>query len=305
LKEKVVDGTQPYEPLPANARLYETMTGKKLAGSGDAGTASFNQFNKTDGMFGGGVSGNALNILLTADPNSPEYALAYRQTTMPVPTEVMQPDGSVKIVYQQPAPLPSSFPKPTYGGKPQLNAAGQPSVQQSALGVGQPPVNQGGGQVKSTPYAPTPEQINKSRQQILVIDKLTSGVQRLEDDIRTNGMQVGGFGASGGRQEGLFQDSILQLKELQNLGVLNGPDEKILLKQLADPTQISSWLRSFGPEYVLSKITELQKKAKLERDLINNQYPQPISSPSAPSALPSKATPSDIDAILRKYPSRK
>jgi hypothetical protein len=163
---------------------------------------------------------------------------------------------------------------------------------------------------KSTPYAPTSEQIGKARQQILTAQKLLLSIDKLEQDITKSGMKTGGFGEAGGRQQALFQDSILQLKELQNLGVLNGPDEQILLKQLADPTSLTSLLMGAGGDkYVMSKISELKNKASDEIYLINQQFPQPVvnvpKQPPAPARAAPSATPPAIKNLLNKYPPRK
>jgi len=275
--------------------------------------------NKYEGVFGGGLQGNAYDVLLTKEVNTPEYALAYRALSQPVPVEKVQPDGSVKISYEIPMPIPTSFAKPTYGGKlPAAKQAGgaMPSGAQMPTGsaapapaaVGpmeaQPGGLQGAG-AKSTPYAPTAGQIGDARKQALTIEKLVGSLNALETSIKQEGMQIGGMGKAGGTQEARFQDSILQLKELQNLGVLNGPDERILLQQLANPTQLSSYLKGYGgPDYVYSKITELKEKAQRELQMINRQFPVPVTGqqPVAPAIPQRFQTPPGIGDILKKYP---
>lgn len=321
-KYQINNRTNQISTLQAPGEEYKIVSGPEAIKYGLPGVGSYQLNTKTnqatllgtaEGPFGGGTTGNAYNILLTEDPSSAKYALAYRELNKPVPTEQIQPDGSIKIVYTQPAPIPPSFPKPTYKGKiptEPVNPATvvQPSVAKTT-GVKTPSVTtapivgETGIQVgvKSTPYAPTPAQIGEARKQILVIDKLVTAVNALETDVKTNAMQIGGFGEAGGRQEALFQDAILQLKELQNLGVLNGPDERILLQQLADPTSLKSFLKGKGgPDYVFSKITELRNKAMRERELINQQFPQPI---SMPRQVPEP--PAAIKDILKIYPPRK
>ena len=107
----------------------------------------------------------------------------------------------------------------------------------------------------------------------------------------------------------MFQDNILQLKELQNLGVLNGPDERILLKQLADPTSLMSLLKGAGgSDYVRSKLTELKNKAYGEMEMINKQFPQPVMNITAPKPAPAaggKKPPPAIQGIMDKYAPRK
>jgi hypothetical protein len=275
--------------------------------------------NKYEGVFGGGLQGNAYDVLLTKEVNTPEYALAYRALSQPVPVEKVQPDGSVKISYEIPMPIPTSFAKPTYGGKlPAAKQAGgaAPSGAQMPTGgaaptqaaVGPMEVQPGGLQgagAKSTPYAPTPGQIGDARKQALTIEKLVGSLNALETSIKQEGMQIGGMGKAGGTQEARFQDSILQLKELQNLGVLNGPDERILLQQLANPTQLSSYLKGYGgPDYVYSKITELKDKAQRELQMINRQFPVPVTGqqPIVPAMPQRFAVPPGLGDILKRYP---
>jgi hypothetical protein len=266
--------------------------------------------NKYEGVFGGGLQGNAYDVLLTKEVNTPEYALAYRALSQPVPVEKVQPDGSIKIAYEIPMPIPASFAKPTYGGKlPAAKQAGGAMPSGGTAPVAGPMEAQPGGLQgagsKSTPYAPTPGQIGDARKQALTIEKLVGSLNALETSIQQEGMQIGGMGKAGGTQEARFQDSILQLKELQNLGVLNGPDERILLQQLANPTQLSSYLKGYGgPDYVYSKITELKEKAQRELQMINRQFPVPVTGQqSIVPAMPQRyQTPPGIGDILKRYP---
>jgi len=267
-------------------------------------------FSKYEGVFGGGLQGSAYDVLLTKEANTPEYALAYRALSQPVPVEKVQPDGSVKISYEIPMPIPASFAKPTYGGKlPAAKQAGGAMPSGGAAPVAGPMEAQPGGLpgagAKSTPYAPTAGQIGDAKKQALTIEKLLGSLNALEASIQQEGMQIGGMGKAGGTQEARFQDSILQLKELQNLGVLNGPDERILLQQLANPTQLSSYLKGYGgPDYVYSKITELKEKAQRELQMINRQFPVPVTGqqPVVP-AMPQRFTvPPGLGDILKRYP---
>jgi hypothetical protein len=267
---------------------------------------------KYEGVFGGGLQGSAYDVLLTKDENTPEYALAYRALSQPVPVEKLQADGSVKVVYEQPTPLPASFARPTYKGKLPAAPSGAPApsggaVQAPAAGgpVQAQPGSFPGAGGKSSPFAPTSGQVTDARKQALTIEKLVGSLNALETSIQQEGMQIGGMGKAGGTQEARFQDSILQLKELQNLGVLNGPDERILLQQLANPTQLSSYLKGYGgPDYVYSKITELKEKAQRELQMINRQFPVPVTGqqPVAPAIPQRYQTPPGIGDILKRYP---
>jgi len=270
-------------------------------------------FSKYEGVFGGGLQGSAYDVLLTKEANTPEYALAYRALSQPVPVEKVQPDGSVRTVYEQPAPLPTSFERPSYRGKlPAAPSGGaMPSGAQMPTQAApsgpmetQPGGLQGAG-AKSTPYAPTPGQIGDARKQALTIEKLMGSVNALESHVREHGMQIGGMGPLGATQEALFQDNILQLKELQNLGVLQGRDEILLLQQFSNPTSLMTYIKGLGgPEYFFAKVKELKSKAERELAAINRQFPVPVTGqqPVVP-AMPQRFTvPPGLGDILKRYP---
>ena len=123
-----------------------------------------------EGAFGSSLQGSAYDTLLNKDENTAEYALAYRILSQPVPVEKLQADGSTKTVYEQPAPLPASFARPTYKGKlPAVPAGGAaPASAQMPSGAPAPAQAAPGGPMeaqpggfagtgaKSSPFAPTP-----------------------------------------------------------------------------------------------------------------------------------------------------
>jgi hypothetical protein len=278
-----------------------------------------------EGAFGTSLQGSAYDTLLNKDENTAEYALAYRILSQPVPVEKLQADGSTKVVYEQPAPLPASFARPTYKGKlPAVQTggaapsgapmpaggampSGAPAPAQAAPGgpmEAQPGGFPGAGG-KSSPFAPTPGQVTDARKQALTIEKLMGSVNALESHVREHGMQIGGMGPLGATQEALFQDNILQLRELQNLGVLQGRDEMLLLQQFSNPTSLMTYIKGLGgPEYFFAKVKELKSKAERELAAINRQFPVPVTGqqPVAP-AMPQRFTvPPGLGDILKRYP---
>ena len=278
-----------------------------------------------EGAFGSSLQGSAYDTLLNKDENTAEYALAYRILSQPVPVEKLQADGSTKVVYEQPAPLPASFARPTYKGKlPAVQTggaapSGAPMPTGGAMPSGAPapaqaapagpmeaqPGGFAGTGAKSSPFAPTPGQVTDARKQALVIDKLMGSLNALEKNVQENSMQIGGMGAPGAAQEALFQDTMLQLKELQNLGVLQGRDEAILIQQLSNPTSLMTYIKGLGgPDYFFAKVKELKSKAERELSMINRQFPVPVTGqqPVAP-AMPQRFTvPPGLGDILKRYP---
>jgi hypothetical protein len=277
-------------------------------------------FKAYEGAFGSSLQGSAYDTLLNKDENTAEYALAYRILSQPVPVEKLQADGSTKVVYEQPAPLPASFARPTYKGKlpavpaggaapsgAQMPTSGAPAPAQAAPAgpMEAQPGGFAGTGAKSSPFAPTAGQVTDARKQALVIDKFMGSLNALEKHVQEHGMQIGGMGALGATQEGLFQDNILQLKELQNLGVLQGRDEAILLEQLSNPTSLKTYIKGLGgPEYFFAKVKELKSKAERELSMINRQFPVPVTGqqPVTP-AMPQRFTvPPGLGDILKRYP---
>ena len=272
-----------------------------------------------EGAFGSSLQGSAYDTLLNKDENTAEYALAYRILSQPVPVEKLQADGSTKTVYEQPAPLPASFARPTYKGKlPAIPAGGAaPASAQMPSGAPAPaqaapagpmeaqPGGFPGAGGKSSPFAPSVGQVTEARKQSLVIDKLMGSLNALEKNVQENSMQIGGMGAPGAAQEALFQDTMLQLKELQNLGVLQGRDEAILIQQLSNPTSLMTYIKGLGgPDYFFAKVKELKSKAERELSMINRQFPVPVTGQQqVVPAMPQRFTvPPGLGDILKKYP---
>lgn len=266
-----------------------------------------------EGAFGSSLQGSAYDTLLNKDENTAEYALAYRILSQPVPVEKLQADGSTKTVYEQPAPLPASFARPTYKGKlPAVPAggampSGAPAPAQAAPGgpMEAQPGGFAGAGGKSSPFAPTSGQVTEAKKQALVIDKLMGSLNALESNVKENSMQIGGMGALGAAQEALFQDTMLQLKELQNLGVLQGRDEAILIQQLSNPTSLMTYIKGLGgPDYFFAKVKELKSKADRELAAINKQFPVPVTGqqPVTPAMPQRFQAPPGIGDILKRYP---
>jgi hypothetical protein len=288
-----------------------------------------------EGPFGGGTTGAAYNILLTEDPSSPKYALAFRELSKPVPTEQVQPDGSIRTVYTQPAPIPDSFPKPSFKGRmptPSASIAPATIVQPSAVGVTAPvtarapapapvvsptagataaPLPAG---VKSTPMAPRPEEISAARKSINAGVNFVASLNKMENMVREQGMQLGGFGSKGASQEAIYEDLLTKLRLAAELGVLNKEDLPRLQAQLGSPTGLATYIKGLGgPSAFYAQIRELRDRIVQETENNNLQFGQPIMNlpktfvltPRESAPAPSAGTPSNIQDILNKYPPRK
>ena len=285
-----------------------------------------------EGPFGGGTTGAAYNILLTKEPSSAEYALAYRELSKPVPTDQVQPDGSIRTVYTQPAPIPDSFPKPTFKGRmPTPSVAPAPAVQPSAVGVTAPVTARAPASVvsptegatavplpagaKSTPMAPRPEEISAARKSINAGVNMVAALNKMENMVREQGMQLGGVGQKGASQEAVYEDLLTKLRLAAELGVLNKEDLPRLQAQLGSPTALSTYIKGIGgPAAFYAQIGELRDRIIQETTNNNLQFGQPIMqlpstfSIAAPAPMPMTTTvapPPAIRELLEQYPSRK
>ena len=103
------------------------------------------------------------------------------------------------------------------------------------------------------------------RKKIDVLEKLRGASGALGKNVADTGMQVGGFGASGGRQEAYYEDVQTQLRLANELGVLNGPDERKLLEQISNPTKFMAYVKGLGgPEYFNAQMDVLNEKINRE-----------------------------------------
>lgn len=288
---------------------------------------------KYEGIFGSGLQGGAYDTLLNEDPSTAQYALAYRIVNQPVPVEKVQADGSVKVVYEQPVPIPSSFPRPTYAGKlPAAAARPQPAGTQlptppvtpaDARVMTQPqflarPVTQAAdGPVaaqlpegaKSAPMAARPEEFSKNRGEIIAAVDFVAALKKMENMVRDQGMQLGGLGEKGASQSAVYEDLLTKARLAAQLGVLNKEDLPRLQAQLSDPTALSTYIRGLGgPDAFFAQIRQMEKRIVEEATRKNLQFGSPIMTmPSnfvvggvgAPSAFMSP----QLQEALRKYPA--
>ena len=337
-KYQINNRTNQVSTVQAPSDEYEIVTGASAVKYGLPGVGSY-QLNKNtrqatlvgtaEGPFGGGTTGSAYNILLTEDPSSAKYALAYRELEKPVPTIEVQADGSERTVYRPPAPLPPSFPKPSYKGRiptPSATTAPATIVQPSAVSAPAParravtptaaapadgavavPLAAG---VKSTPLAPRPEEISKSRESINAGVDFVAALNKMEEMVRSQGMQLGGIGQTGAAQEAVYEDLLTKARLAAQLGVLNKEDLPRLQAQLGSPTAVSTYIKGLGsPSAFYSQIGEMRNRIVEETTRKNMQFGQPImqlpKTFSAPQPAPARPpTPPVIQELLKLYPGR-
>lgn len=154
---------------------------------------------------------------------------------------------------------------------------------------------------------PASEQ-SKIREQMSTLESLSQNINNLSDNVKNEGLITGGFGEKGGTQSSLYQNTLMGLKNLNELGVLNGPDLQLLEKQLADPTGITARVKGLnGSGYFNSQLGQVQKRISNELERAksrlgskhqaqqmpqqqNQGQPAQISSPQDLERLPSGST---------------
>jgi hypothetical protein len=330
--------------LQAAKEEFKVVTGLEAEAFGLPGSSKW-QVNTTSkqatlvpaapGAFGGGVQGNAYDIILdgvnSGKTNTVQYALAFRALSMPVPTEQVQADGSLKTVYTQPMPLPASIPKPTFSGKiPEVTkpvtvvpstaqAAPAPVTARAPTPSATPVVSPTAGAtavplpagVKSTPMAPQADEIKATRKAVNAGVDFVASLNKMEDMVRTQGMQIGGMGPQGAAQEVIYEDLLTKIRIAADLGVLNKEDLPRIQAQLGSPTALSTYIKGLGgPSAFYSQIGELRNKAIEETIRKNLQFGQPVMqlpstfSVAAPALVPTTITPPPaINDLLLKYPA--
>jgi hypothetical protein len=327
--------------LQAPGEEYKIVTGADAVKLGLPAVGNYQVNTKTnqatlvgtaEGPFGGGTTGAAYNILLTEDPSSAKYALAYRELSKPVPTEQVQPDGSLKTVYTQPAPIPASFAKPSYKGRMPTPSATPATVVQpggvttapvpsraAPVAAPLPAVSPTAGAtaaplpagVKSTPMAPQPAEIKDARKAVNAGVDFVAALDKLENMVRSQGMQIGGLGKVGAAQEVVYEDLLTKIRLAAELGVLNKEDLPRIQAQLGSPTALSTYIKGLGgPDAFYSQIQELKNKTVEETTRMNLQFGQPIMNLpqtfGATKPAPARPqTPPAIQNLLNKYPPRK
>lgn len=204
---------------------------------------------------GGTFRGNALdaqdsNILLTGDPMSQQYALAYSRQFGP--RQIQQADGTVVVMTP---PVPEGIRKP---GQAATAASPPPASQpqpQAAPPAPEAPASTtplpGGGSVTRV-GDPRMSQADKAKVDNVISNAATIS-NALEDFAQSfegagTGERVGSVLGATTKLNTSYNKAALLAKseELFNLGVLNGPDLDIIRRTLPDPSTIRGQFS--GPE---------------------------------------------------------
>lgn len=113
-------------------------------------------------------------------------------------------------------------------------------------------------------FRPPEKTVEELRSQKTTVDLMNSTIDKLDSAIGKYGTRLLP-GEENALMGSLITDLQLRAKEFQKLGVLNGPDLQLMIKQFGDPTSVKGKL--LGPE-------ALKVKLKQMKALINNGFKQ-------------------------------
>jgi len=215
-----------------------------------------------DGTFkGSGMDPQSANLILSGDPMSPEYEIAY--LTLYGPRQIQQADGTVVVM--QP-PVPQGIPKPgtpRQGAQTAPQAIPAPPMPSGQSPAGQLPASPSGAPASATTALPGGGSVTRVGEPRLspadkakvdnVISNAATISNALEDFAKAYegagpGERVSSvLGATTNLNTAYNKAALLaKSEELFNLGVLNGPDLDIIRRTLPDPSTIKG--QYSGPE---------------------------------------------------------
>jgi hypothetical protein len=186
------------------------------------------------------------------------------------PQETKNLDGS--ITYNPPPDISMFPPLP---GKTTAEVTGTGSSTTPDIGI-------------TAPDKLSPADQAKFRTGTLKLDQVNSSIQNYISKLKEHGAQVIPSGNKLTLQTA-YRDLLLEMKELYNLGVLNGPDLMIMEQVMIDPTSIrASVYEAFGGKEVFDgQIAQLEEKLNGAKDRWNAQYqPGAALRPPNPGATP-------------------
>jgi len=117
---------------------------------------------------------------------------------------------------------------------------------------------------------PTKDDVKKFKTQVVAHDKAQSVIMKLRGYVKEYGTEILPTQGKKDMRQALVETQ-LQLKELANLGVLNGPDLELMLKELPDPTALADNLNPFAGGQINKVIASMQDilkdKLKIEGEV--------------------------------------
>jgi hypothetical protein len=239
------------------------------------------QSGQTPPFEGTGMEAQTANILLTGDPSSQAYAVAYaalgkeRYSYNPTTQEttIIKPDMSMFA--------PPTFQLPT-GGVPDTNATVVPPLDGSGqlLAPGTPADDRRAGLTVVTPDTLPPVDQRAYAAGITIIGRVSGALNAYRDllvndeGIKDRADLLMPGNSSRAKITAARTDLMMEMKELFDLGVLTGPDMDLLTAIVADPTSFNPssegiWM---GAEGYNAQFDVIENKLATARKLLDEQF---------------------------------
>lgn len=157
-----------------------------------------------------------------------------------------------------------------------------------------------GGRLEAIPGGPGDKLPESQQKQVVGVQNLRNAIGEYRDELGKFGkLDVLKPDARAGMGT-KYKNMMLQAKEAYNLGVLNGPDLKILTDVITDPVSLKGYVTS--KEALDNQAIELDRIMSVIGQVSGQRRPQDAP-PKPPAAPPPSGAPSqaEIDALLKKY----
>ncbi|TIN20584.1 MAG: hypothetical protein E5Y51_02310 [Mesorhizobium sp.] len=242
---------------------------------------------------GNSLDAQAWNILRTADPNSQDYATAYAIVSQPKQQLVQTPDGQMLINVPPPLPAWLKAPGGAATSAPNSPGATTPPSPTSATAPVTAPTPTGapqggataGGLIPGT-AKPTETQRNRVSAVNQAFDAINTELDRYTHLVGKSGIEAMP-GQAKDNLNTVRQGIMLQLKELFNLGVLNGPDLSLMERMIYDPvvdplkegglanlpSQLYSAAVGDAPARAQNSVAELRRMLSGIKDAVDKTVP--------------------------------
>lgn len=273
--------------------LYDPASGETKSVSVGGGPPTFE---------GTGLDAQAWNILQRADPTSKEYATAYAIISQPKTQLVQTPDGLVPV--QVPPTLPAWLQAPPGGGVPAAQVApgssptpATPAPTAVTPSASTSPAAPTSGAVIPGTMKPTETQRNRVSSVNQAFDAINGELDRYAKLVDDNGIEMLP-GKSKDNLNTVRQGIMLQMKELFNLGVLNGPDLQLMENMIYDPvidpskdggvmnipSQLYSAVAGDAPDRAANSVKELKRMLEGIKSSVDKTTAEPSAPGPAPAA---------------------
>lgn len=251
------------KPFSEVAKLQADLQGGRITPA--QYQAALNKATRVEGgggPFAGTGDAQYWNMITRGDPRTPEYAAAYWEL-FGKPRFVQTDKGFVPI--QTPPP---QGVRPPVGMTPPAASAPPPGA------------NQGAPQPTAGPVIPGTERTEKPNPDLarreVTLSNLESALNLYEQLLTEKGpSKLGAVGittADNAAVGSAYQNLLIEMKNLFELGALSGPDYDIMTKTIQDPNSLRGSV-SLGAEGLKGQLNVIREKLASARRNLRSEYP--------------------------------